>query len=433
MEEQDLLEKRFKRERAARKEAERLLEEKSRELFDLNEELQSSADVVRENETRIRAILENMNDALITHGTDRRIVNFSSMAKEYFGYSYAEVENTEFDRLIAENECGPDGLAFLDKWRTGSFEVFASRGVELPMRRKDGSTFPAEVSIGTVGGKNQLFIITLRDITDRKERQDQQADLERRLRQSQKMESLGTLAGGTAHEFNNMLVPMISLTEMVQEELDEDSDEFMLLGKALEAGERAKGLVKQILSFSREHELEYQTISLDEIVNDAIPLLKSVIPSTIEIISDVADQQLPTLGDTTEIHQIVTNLVTNAAYAIDGTGTVSISLIRDTISAGTDDLTPGDYAKLTVSDTGSGMDEATLAKIFDPSFTTKPVGEGTGMGLSVIHAIMTRVEGAIKVQSSPGDGTTFNLFFPICTDAECSELSQQPTLITATA
>lgn len=253
MDEHALLDQRFKRERAARKEAERLLEEKSRELFDLNEELQSSADVVRENESRIRAILENMNDALITHGADRRIVNFSSMAKEYFGYSFADVENTEVDQLIAEDECTPDGLAFLDKWRAGSFEIFASRGVELTMRSKDGSIFPAEVSIGTVGGKNQLFIITLRDISDRKDRQDQQADLERRLRQSQKMESLGTLAGGTAHEFNNMLVPMISLTEMVQEELDEDSDEFMLLGKALEAGNRAKGLVKQILSFSREH------------------------------------------------------------------------------------------------------------------------------------------------------------------------------------
>jgi PAS domain S-box-containing protein len=433
MDEQALLDQRFKRERAARKEAERLLEEKSRELFDLNEELQSSADVVRENETRIRAILENMNDALITHGADRNIVNFSSMAKEYFGYSFADVENTEIDQLIAGDECTPDGLAFLEKWRLGSFEIFASRGVELTMRRKDGSTFPAEVSIGTVGGKNQLYIITLRDISDRKDRQEQQADLERRLRQSQKMESLGTLAGGTAHEFNNMLVPMISLTEMVQEELDKDSDEFMLLGKALEAGDRAKGLVKQILSFSREHEQEYQTISLDQIVNDAIPLLQSVIPSTIEIISDVIERSLPTLGDTTEIHQIVTNLVTNAAYAIDGTGTVSITLTHDTIGTGTDDLTPGEYGKLTVADTGSGMDEATQAKIFDPFFTTKPVGEGTGMGLSVIHAIMTRVEGTIKVRSTPGEGTTFDLFFPICTDTDCSETSEQPALMAATA
>ena len=129
----------------------------------------------------------------------------------------------------------------------------------------------------------------------------------------------------------------------------------------------------------------------------------------------------------------MTNLVTNAAYAIDGTGTVSITLTHDTIGTGTDDLTPGEYGKLTVADTGSGMDEATQAKIFDPFFTTKPVGEGTGMGLSVIHAIMTRVEGTIKVRSTPGEGTTFDLFFPICTDTDCSETSEQPALMAATA
>ena len=433
MDEQALLEHRLKRERTARKEAERLLEEKSRELFDLNEELKSSADAVQQNEKRMRAILENMNDALITHGSDRLIVNFSSMAKEYFGYSYADIEQTPIDRLIAEEESSSEAIAFLEKWRLGSFEIFASRGVEFSMRRKDGSTFPAEVTIGTVGGNDQLFIITMRDIQERKDRLNQQANLERQLRQSQKMESLGTLAGGTAHEFNNMLVPMISLTEMVQEELEEDSDEYMLLGKALEAGDRAKGLVKQILSFSREHEKEYQTISLDEIVKDAIPLLQSAIPSTIEIKSNITECSIPTLGDTTEIHQIVTNLVTNAAYAIDGTGTVTISLAPDTVKTRTGDLSPGDYGRLTVTDTGSGMDEATLTKIFDPFFTTKPVGEGTGMGLSVIHAIMTHVEGAIEVQSTIGEGTTFDLFFPICADADCSDTSEQSALMAASA
>ena len=252
------------------------------------------------------------------------------------------------------------------------------------------------------------------DITELKKRESERAELESQLRQAQKMDALGTLAGGTAHEFNNMLVPMIGLTELVMEELPEGSLERDNLEKVLEAGDRARLLVKQILTFCRDQQRSLERMDLNAVTKDAAELLTTTISKSIDIQVSVPDAEVWIWADATEMHQIYMNLVTNAAHAIEGgNGKIEISLavIETVVGAGGGDSKR--YAQMRVRDNGCGMDEATKQRVFEPFFTTKPVGEGTGLGMSVIHAIITRAEGKVTISSEPGRGTEFEILYPI--------------------
>jgi two-component system cell cycle sensor histidine kinase/response regulator CckA len=240
-----------------------------------------------------------------------------------------------------------------------------------------------------------------------------------RLQRSQKMEALGTLAGGVAHDFNNILTAIIGFAQLARDQVAGGTPLRRYMDQVLGAGSRAADLVRQILTFSRWTELERQPVEIPSIIKEALKLLRSSLPTTIEIRQEIAVelQEGMVLADPTQIHQLMMNLCTNAAHAMRSRGGVlgvSLSKIGVTASLAPryPDLKPGPYLQLTVSDTGYGMDAALMERIFDPYFTTKGLGEGTGLGLAVVQGIVKSCGGLITVYSEPGEGTTFNIFLP---------------------
>jgi PAS domain S-box-containing protein len=241
--------------------------------------------------------------------------------------------------------------------------------------------------------------------------------LAEQVRQAQKMEAIGTLAGGVAHDFNNILTVISGYAELMKMMVADDPKLLDCVEAIGKAGSRATSLVHQILTFSRNEVSKREMLQLGPIVNEAIKFLKVSIPSSIEVVANL-DAKTPTvLADSTQIHQVVMNLGTNAWHAMrDRPGRLEVKLENfevDADLAGTQlHVRPGKFVRLSVSDTGKGMDRATLSRIFEPFFTTKGPSEGTGLGLSVVHGIMQSHDGAISVYSQPGEGTTFHLYFP---------------------
>jgi PAS domain S-box-containing protein len=238
--------------------------------------------------------------------------------------------------------------------------------------------------------------------------------LEAQLRQAQKMEAIGTLAGGIAHDFNNILGAILGNVELVRFELPPEHAALESLDEIAAAGRRAMALVRQILAFGRRQEAVKRVIRLQEVVDEVTGLLRSTIPSTVELRSSVAADTPNVLADPTQIHQILVNLCTNAWHALeDRGGWIELGLAGATLEAAdAGGAPPGRYARLSVSDNGQGMDASLLERIFDPFFTTKAPGEGTGLGLSVVHGIVKDHGGAIRVDSAPGRGARFEILLP---------------------
>ncbi len=245
---------------------------------------------------------------------------------------------------------------------------------------------------------------------------------EERLRQARKMEAIGRLAGGIAHDFNNILGAIMGYTELSLGELPEGSPVKNMLKKVMSASERARDMVKQILAFSRKNLIEKRILYIGQIIREDLKLLRSSIPATIEIRSHIERELKPVLADLTQIHQVIMNICINAAHAMrEQGGILEISLKEIDLQPGTFDLgniEPGKYQQLTIKDTGHGMEAETVKRIFDPYFTTKETGEGTGMGLAVVHGIVKSHGGEIVVFSEPGKGSTFHIFFPIANTFE---------------
>jgi signal transduction histidine kinase/CheY-like chemotaxis protein len=240
---------------------------------------------------------------------------------------------------------------------------------------------------------------------------------EQALRQSHKMQAIGTLAGGIAHDFNNIIAGIIGFTEMALEDIPVENPTHRRLELVLKGAHRGRDLVKQILAFSRKGEHEKKPVSMGHIFNDALPLIRASLPSTIEIRKNILTKHDIISADQTQIHQVILNLCANAAYAMrDNGGVLEIILADENISPDehhfNHGLEPGPYIRLTISDTGCGMEPEVLESIFDPFFTTKPTGEGTGLGLSVVHGIVKSHDGNIRVYSKPGQGSSFNIFIP---------------------
>jgi PAS domain S-box-containing protein len=250
--------------------------------------------------------------------------------------------------------------------------------------------------------------------------------------QAQKMEAIGTLAGGVAHDFNNILTVISGYTDLIKMTATSDPTLLGFVGEIANAGSRATKLVRQILTFSRHEEMKREVIQLGPVVDEALKFLRAAIPSAIEIRSSLAPKTASVMADSTQIHQVVMNLGTNAWHAMrDSSGRLDINLEEFIVGAALAEsqlhVRAGRYVRLTVSDTGKGMDRATMDRIFEPFFTTKGPGEGTGLGLSVVHGIMRGHDGCITVYSEKGKGTTFHLYFPAVSD----EALQSPTLDTS--
>ncbi len=279
-------------------------------------------------------------------------------------------------------------------------------------RRKDGSLFEEESTISPVRdrtGNIINFVAVKRDVT-------QEVKLERQLNQAQKMEALGTLSGGIAHDFNNILGIIFGYSEMALLDIEQGSQVRDNLQQVLKAANRARDLVQQILAFSRQSEQERKPLQIGLVVKEALKMLRSSLPSTIEIKEEVKSKGA-IHADPTQVHQILMNLCTNAGHAMrEKGGTLYVSLddlvLDDLMSAQYPGLNPGPYLRLSVSDTGHGMDQSIMDRIFEPFFTTKGPGEGTGMGLAVVHGIVRSYGGTITVYSEPGNGTTFHIYLP---------------------
>ena len=268
--------------------------------------------------------------------------------------------------------------------------------------------------------------ISNRDITKYKQAEDEKIKLETQLRQAQKMEAIGTLAGGIAHDFNNILTPIIMFSEIAQRELDVDHPIRPYLDQVLKSSKRASDLVKQILSISRQTERKPTFMELGPIVKESLKLLRASLPATIEIQQDLSPEAGWIMADPTEIYQVVMNLCTNAAHAMQETGGVlgvrlkNITLDQPVSAFGLD-LKPGLYLSLAVRDSGHGIPPEIVERIFEPYFTTKDIGEGTGLGLALVHSIARSCGGGIEVASEPGKGTTFQVFFPVLENADLTE------------
>ncbi len=256
------------------------------------------------------------------------------------------------------------------------------------------------------------------DITGRRDAEEMRRQLEGQLFQAQKMETLGTLAGGIAHDFNNLLTGILGYQDLALDSLPEGDAARNYLMASREASLRARELVDQILTFSRQAGSEKVPVNLAQVVEDARRFLRATVPATVKIEVDIAPDCGRVLADATQIHQVLLNLGSNAAHAMRSTGgTMHLALapvtLDSTQAAALSHLEPGQYIRLDCRDTGHGMDEETQKRIFDPFFTTKEVGQGTGLGLSVVHGIMQAHRGAITVWSAPGQGATFTLYLPV--------------------
>jgi signal transduction histidine kinase len=277
----------------------------------------------------------------------------------------------------------------------------------------------------------EKFIVGfIQDITEQLQTEKEKKELEARLTQAQKMESMGTLAGGIAHDFNNILSAIIGYTELAADDIQHSEKAMGHLRQVLKSSDRARELVKQILTFSRMTETEYSPIAIRTVVKESLKLLRSVIPSTIDIRQDLSATGL-VMSDPTQIHQILMNLCTNAAHAMDESGgLLAVSLDAVTFATPTIfhdfKLPPGPYLKLSIRDTGMGISPAIMEKIFEPYFTTKEQGRGTGLGLSVIHGIIKSHNGAITCSSTVNEGTTFEVFLPEI-ESETSKTIPKPS------
>ena len=325
------------------------------------------------------------------------------------GYSKKEILGEKL-RILEE---GPDNRVFYkDMWETiKRGDVWTGNFLN---RKKDGAFYEVEASISPVkDSKNNItnYVAVKRDIT-------QEVKLERQLRQSQKMEALGTLAGGIAHDFNNILMLILGYTALVMKDIPEGTVTYRNLKQIVKAGNRAKDLVKQILAFSRKSEQERKAININPLLKEGLKLIRSSLPSTIKIKRNIKVKSAVVMADPIQVHQVLMNLCTNALQAMreKGGGVLEVALSEVEINQENSNLyqslEPGSYIKLTVRDTGPGIDERIMERIFEPYFTTKKPEEGTGLGLAVVHGIVKSHGGEITVTSEMGKGTDFHVYLP---------------------
>ncbi|WP_088278355.1 PAS domain-containing protein [Ideonella sp. A 288] len=271
------------------------------------------------------------------------------------------------------------------------------------------------IAVRDAEGRPMRMAGSMEDITDRKASEAERERLEGQLRQAQKLEAIGTLAGGIAHDFNNILAAILGYGEMAQKDAPEGSAQRRHIDAAMSAGMRAKSLVERILAFSRSGMGERVPVHVQSVVDEALDAVAASLPAGIRLERQLAADDAAVLGDPTQVHQVVMNLCANAVQAMKSAGTLTVTLDRVDLDAprcATSVLAAGNYVRLAVRDTGTGIAAHLLERIFDPFFTTKEVGVGTGLGLSLVHGIVTDLGGGIDVDSRPGEGTTFRVLMP---------------------
>lgn len=397
------------------------LEEKTLTLSNEIAVRRQAEEQAKENWARYKLLADNVIDIIWVVGIhDLKYSYISPSIERLTGYSVKEVVNKSLEEFLT-----PESYEYVLKTQANLvvhnriINVSETLIMELEHICKDGTRIWVEVSAHMLDDARwpDSIIGVSRDITDRKRSEKEKKILEARLMQAQKMESIGVLAGGIAHDFNNILMAILGYTQLARLYVpDENKTAHEKLSRIEKASFRAKDMVSQILAFSRQSEPSILPVQMGPIIIEAIKLLKGSLPSTLAIVTDFQDNIRPVLADPVQIHQVVINLCSNAAHAMeDQGGVIQVGLLEtrlETQEALSMNLPPGYYVQLTVSDTGSGMDGKIMEKIFDPYFTTKEVGKGSGMGLAVVHGIVVSCGGKITVESTLGQGSTFKLLFP---------------------
>ncbi len=376
------------------------------------EELKSS-------ENRLKALFDLLPIGLVLCEMDGSIVTANHAYIDIVGYRLDEILRCSYWDITPEKYVPNEQEQLESMAATGCYGPY-----EKEYRHKDGQLVPVRLNgiVLSQDGKQYIWS-SVEDITTLKEKER----LEEQLRQSQKMEAIGTLAGGVAHDFNNILAAILGYTELVLRDKETSQRNRKKLEQVIGAAKRATELVKQILMFSRKENVERKYISIDTVVIETVQLLKKTIPSTVNILFDSDSEHKLILANETQMHQVVMNLCTNAYHSMpEEQGTIRLQLrkvrVGITLAARFPQLNQGDYILLQVADNGSGMSSEVLSRIFEPFYTTKKQGHGTGMGLAMVHGIIENHGGAIDVESTVGKGSIFNIYLPLASEAKGCEL-----------
>ena len=399
---------------------------------ELEQRVKERTEALRKSEARLRTLVQTIPDLIWLKDTDGVYLDCNPMFERLFGaakkniigktdYDFVDRELADFSRehdrkaiaagMPSRNE---EWLTFVDGGYRALFDT-----IKTPMLDAEGKL------MGVLG--------IAHDLTERKRAEEEKAKLEAQLQQAQKMEFIGSLAGGIAHDLNNILFPISGLSELLLNDMPPDTPERGSLEQIYKAAQRGSDLVKQILAFSRQTNLQKRPIRIQPILKEALILARAAIPKNIEISSHIDADCGMVSADPTQVHQILMNLINNAFHAVEvNGGSIHVELKApatgwndrmfhpafgekeeryDNSMPG--DLLAGEYACIAISDTGTGIDQALIDRIFEPYFTTKKLGKGTGLGLSVVHGIVKAHGGDIRVYSEAGKGTTFNVYLPL--------------------
>ena len=378
-------------------------------------ERKRALEALQESQERYRALYDQSPLTYFTVDSHLTILSVNQFGADLLGYTVQELVGQSIF-LVLDPE---DHEVFSREIQKSFATVNQISKKELRKVKKDGTCLWVKETCRTIIGPNQeqMLLLSCEDISDRKRAEEALAHSEKHLRHTQKMEAIGTLAGGIAHDFNNILGAILGYSELAMAQAQKEPKLVSYLQEVLTAGNRAKELVKQILAFSRRSEHEREAIDLNVIVQEALRMLRPTLPTTIEI-QIAGDMDLAVVfADSTQLHQVIMNLCANAEHAMRAHGGVlslAISSVQVLENSTQDfpELKPGTFVQLTIQDSGQGMPNEQLERIFEPFFTTKGLGEGTGLGLAVVHGIIVGHGGHIGVSSIVGEGTTFKILLP---------------------
>ncbi len=383
---------------------------------DITERKQAEMDLQSQKKL-LEGVLDSIKDVIGVQLPDQTIVQYNRAGYELLGLTEDQVQGKKCYELLGKlDPC--DNCATTRANISKRMEIIEKFIPEL------GRHFLCTSNpVLDDNGNIKLIIEQLTDLTEKKK-------IDETLHQAQKMESIGSLASGIAHDFNNILFPIVGLSEMMLDDFPSSSPEHQNLHEIYRAGERGRELIQQILSFSRQSDHQLIPIHVQKILKEVFKLCRATIPADIPLLLDSQSDCGRVLADPTQIHQIAMNLITNAFHAVESApGTISVQLKE--IDFNQEDepavqLTSGRYAKLSVTDTGTGIDPAIVEKIFDPYFTTKEKGRGTGLGLATVYGIVKAHGGDIRVYSEVGEGTSFHVYLPVLETSETMDIEKQP-------
>ncbi len=378
-------------------------------------QLSKNEELLRESEESFRSVAETANDAITSIDSHEKIIFWNHAAENIFGHKIEEAVGKSVTLIIPErfHKNHKKGLERFIK--TGKPKVIGET-LELVGLRKDGSEFPLELTISNWEIKDKIvFTAIIRDTTARKQAEQEKEKLEAQLQQAQKMEAIGTLAGGVAHDFNNILTTIIGYAHLALKEVDKDGPLREEIEEIKIAGERAATLTRQLLAFSRKQIIQPRVLDLNELLTDIEKMFGRLIGEDIELLTIPGPELWQVKADPGQIEQVIMNLVVNAKDAMPKGGkltveTANMDLAESYFREHGIEAQPGSYVMLAVSDTGSGMNKETQEHIFEPFFTTKEEGKGTGLGLSTVYGIVKQNNGFIWVYSEPEQGTTFKVY-----------------------